>query len=469
MNKAMFTVVLCAILAAGVGAQTRLGECKRENVTGICAMSDNTLVVCYRKQEEGLIVTNKYYVDIGNKTECPYDIAENLRLSPEGKVLAYDAKIDEKPYLIVDGNKFGPYQFVDQLTFSSDSKTFAFVAEIEGNLYVVFENKKYGPYREVHSLTFAPDGKNLAYIVENGPSRFAVIAGGAVLGPYHGIVGSLRFSPDNNALSFLAYKDSKYYVITDGVAEGPYIDAVYSPDGGTFARSVDENGKMFVIVDNEKFGPYDRADELTFSPDGKTLAYRAEIDYDWYIVVGKDKAGSYGDVGCITFSPDGKRLAYYITTGSVINRKKYIIIGGKQYGPYDSSHYTEKMFFSPDSKSFVLEMETRDYDYYIVKDGIQSDVYDYVGNMLFSPDSKIFAYSIRYSRDKEYIFVNGKKLGPYKSIGILKFSPNSEMLIFNAEAENTWSNYLLIDGTPYIGNICGDHAVYLKNGAIWTR
>lgn len=94
--------------------------------------------------------------------------------------------------------------------------------------------------------------------------------------------------------------------------------------------------------------------------------------------------------------------------------------------------------------------------------------YDYVWYPTFSPDGKTLAYSAEIY-GKCYVIAGEEKAGPYDSVVGLTFSPNGKTLAYRAEIDDKFKTYLLVDGTPYLGRICGGHAVYLKDGAIWTR
>lgn len=95
---------------------------------GVWLLEGKTQVVAYYTEEQGLIsIVKKYYVDIGDKTQGPYDKEVSLVFSPDGKALAYCAEIDCKWYVIA-GIKivrtYGNYAYID--TFSSDRKTLAY-------------------------------------------------------------------------------------------------------------------------------------------------------------------------------------------------------------------------------------------------------------------------------------------------------------------------------------------------------
>ncbi len=88
-----------------------------------------------------------------------------LQFSPDGKTLAYNAKIDSKWYVIAGKEKAGPYDDVIEFKFSSDGKTLAYTAQINYLWYIIAGNEKVGPYNYVSRLQFSPDGNTLGYRV----------------------------------------------------------------------------------------------------------------------------------------------------------------------------------------------------------------------------------------------------------------------------------------------------------------
>lgn len=97
--------VMCAVLTS-CGAQTKIANCKYENVTDVGLIDGKTPAVVYYTEEQGLISVNKkYYVEVGGKQEGPYDHAYDLTFSHDGKTLVYGAEIDGKEYVITNGEK----------------------------------------------------------------------------------------------------------------------------------------------------------------------------------------------------------------------------------------------------------------------------------------------------------------------------------------------------------------------------
>lgn len=94
--------------------------------------------------------------------------------------------------------------------------------------------------------------------------------------------------------------------------------------------------------------------------------------------------------------------------------------------------------------------------------------YDQADSPIFSPDGKSVAYRAEID-GKNYVIAGEEKAGPYDGAMGLTYSPDGKTLAYWAEIDDEYTPYLLIDGTPCLGSICGGHAVYLKDDAIWTR
>lgn len=183
--KKVWIAAMAAMLAASVGAQTRVGDCRRENITDVGVLNGDTSVVSYYTAEYGRgSASRKCFVDVGGKTEGPYSEVSDLIFSADGRAFAYKAKIDGKEYVISGGEKAGPYDDVDDMAFSPDGRVLAYSAEINDSEYAVVGDKKVGPYKSVDDLEFSYDSRALAYKAKiDGKKISCVFIDGA---PYSG-------------------------------------------------------------------------------------------------------------------------------------------------------------------------------------------------------------------------------------------------------------------------------------------
>jgi len=93
----------------------------------------NDVAIIIEEKKWGLIseVSTYFVYHNGNLSEA-YDDVRWIEFSPDGKQLAYEAKIDDKWYVVCGKEKSEPYDDVSWITFSPDGKKLAY-ATIEGN------------------------------------------------------------------------------------------------------------------------------------------------------------------------------------------------------------------------------------------------------------------------------------------------------------------------------------------------
>lgn len=138
MKNNLFIIIFVATVCT-VFAQTKIANCNYENVLDVGVINENTPVIAYYTDREGFISTiREYFVDIGNDTFGPFDDVSvySFEYSPNGKSLAYKAKIDSKYYVFYDKEKFGPFDEKPNLEFLPDGKTLAYEAKIDGKHYI---------------------------------------------------------------------------------------------------------------------------------------------------------------------------------------------------------------------------------------------------------------------------------------------------------------------------------------------
>jgi hypothetical protein len=66
-----------------------------------------------------------------------------IKISFDGKTLAYRAKINGQWFLVSGDEKAGPYDNVWQLTFSPDDKTLAYVTNADQRGYIIVGNEQF--------------------------------------------------------------------------------------------------------------------------------------------------------------------------------------------------------------------------------------------------------------------------------------------------------------------------------------
>lgn len=121
-------------------------------------------------------------------------IESTLRISPDGKRIAYVKNVEGMKCIVVDGKEGMPYDNIalGKNLFSPDGKRFAYAALRGEKRFVVVDGEEQKHYDAIGKAgpVFSPDGKHLTYAARDGKQWYVVVDG--VEGkPYDGIADSL--------------------------------------------------------------------------------------------------------------------------------------------------------------------------------------------------------------------------------------------------------------------------------------
>ena len=129
-------------------------------------------------------------VNVDGGEQKPYDAiaAGTLRFSPDGKNLAYAAKLGEKWLIVVNNHEGKTYDGASDLVFSPNSKYLASIVQMGPTEMVVLNLLEKNMFQEQSifdrigggTLVFSPDSNRLGYIGREGSKSFVVIASAAV-------------------------------------------------------------------------------------------------------------------------------------------------------------------------------------------------------------------------------------------------------------------------------------------------
>lgn len=102
------------------------------------------------------------------------------------------------------------------------------------------------PYSRLGIPHFSPDGKRVAYVAELPDRSVTIVTDGVQGKPYTAILPTDSvFSPDGSHIAYGAKRDSKTYVVMDGVESKAYEDAgfvVWGKNGARWAYVTALNG-----------------------------------------------------------------------------------------------------------------------------------------------------------------------------------------------------------------------------------
>jgi Tol biopolymer transport system component len=258
-------------------------------------------------------------------------------------------------HVFVDGQKIGAYTGSSFaaffLTFSDDGEHLAFEACVDGKKVLIVDGE---------AKTELLDGKvywdtdlfkrsaRLAYVWHiNGKAR--VVLDGKPGPAYDQILsterGSVVYSDDDSHHAYVAQKGQKDVVVVDG-DESPEYDDVWSyslqlsRDGRTHAFVAPEGKRRFMVVNGRPHLEHEWVGPPRISPDGKTVAYIAEDNQQSFLVVNGERRTDLGAKTTYSnepqFSPDSKHIV-------CIPRKQVVLDG--EFGPkFDDIIYPGPLF-----------------------------------------------------------------------------------------------------------------------------
>ena len=272
-------------------------------------------------------------------------------------------------------------------------------------------------------------------------------------------VGDPIISNDLNHIAFSAKKEDKWYVVIDGVENGPYEKIlkntpVFSKNSKRVLYAGFANNKWYVIVDGKELGSYNEFSTGTpmFSLDSKHVYYGARKGKKWFAVKDGIEAGPYDDLGADfpSLSSDETQYAYGIRN----DEKWAFVINGKQSEYYDLIF---KPTFSANNR-LVYNVKIGN-KFYSVEDGKKTGPFDGIGKLspVFNLDGSHIVYSIM--KGKQWIVLdNWETKGTYD--GILKrtpiFSADGSRLSYGALINKKW--YIITNdkkSPPYDGILQG--------------
>ncbi|MBU1167385.1 hypothetical protein KKC60_03180, partial [Patescibacteria group bacterium] len=242
-------------------------------------------------------------------------------------------------FLNVNGNEYetGTHlRLVDRdIAVEGDNVVFSYYTD-SGNYYINLNGKKIGPFDSEHALSkeivdASEQHVGFSFIHKD---RVGFVVDEKLYGPFHGVcintTSSTEIKPEYNCTGM------DYYTTAFQI-EGNNWGFYYPENAEEFNRRVREEKldtpstsiqDWYVVLNGEKYGPFASRPELFVTEEKTAFVGDGSL---WVDGEKKSDFGSSYDLGLVK---DG--LVTSIYEDSETNKKKYVRINDKSYGPFDA-------------------------------------------------------------------------------------------------------------------------------------
>ena len=334
---------------------------------------DNLLFTFVRDSQE--------WVNVRGKEYGPYDQVMDYYTTYHR-----DLKIDDK------GNHMFQYKKNDQHYFNINGKDIGPMDDFKawGNYSATFFSKGF------YSFKYKSQGKE--YCVINGE----------VFGPFDEII-SVKSSVVSGEYGVSYKKDGKGYYNRNGKEFGPFENIGKMEIGSHFSVIYTKNGKDYYQVDDKTYGPFENIDNYKVWQDGVPTFTSGTTGNIW-VHMGDYKLGPYRKFH--SYYPkrteDGG-LAFKYGRNDVYGI--YVYANGRTFGPIKSDYIDMRL---KDSKACAFDFQSpEDKKYYMNVCGKVYGPYDEAeGRLMYLKSKKKFAF--KYKKEGAwYVRVKNKEYGPY--------------------------------------------------------
>ncbi len=195
--------------------------------------------------QSGGAQSGQYLIVVGDKLGRPYDAVGAPRFSPDSKSVAYRADKNgfrvgaAKITTVFNDEEMGDYDYPSSFiplmnpqplsfssfdilklppVFSPDGEKLAYIAADGSKEFVILGDRRGRSYDSIYEVSFdnilfSPDGKIIAYVAWRDNKKFIVVGDEEGIG-YDDVWGeTLKFSPDNSKISFVARSGKEVYFV----------------------------------------------------------------------------------------------------------------------------------------------------------------------------------------------------------------------------------------------------------------
>ena len=312
---------------------------------------------------------------------------------------------------------------VANLAIGADGRTLTYVGTRDGHSSFVVNGEPGPAYANIDSYirtVFSEDGRHWAYVATRNDDRMVVVHDG-IADPFE-VSYSVRpfFGPKSGKLVYLAHRIESY-------------DPLKS--------------KSFVVVDGKPGKAFGQVvGPIQLKPDTDEPIYIASFEpqENRFLVVGEREGKAYGSVSAPRISKDGKTIAYVAD----LDRKSFVVINGREFGPYLCCIGDSGLAMDPDGRRIAYPAgepasSGRKTAYRLVVNGVPStQTYEQIENVVLSrpgsPRSRVAFTTVRgpWNDSSNAIVVDGVIGAEYKATRDLGFTANGDFF-YVAEEDGT--------------------------------
>ena len=357
------------------------GEIVRYEMCERLVMDNEGETIAYKVHHKG-----KRFVGINGDRDADYNWVSDPKISPDGKRVVYFADLHGVYCLVVNGQIAGRYPNHGDIVFT-ETGTMVFTVQFRDQSFVSLEGKQIGPYDGISPPIWVAGTNDVCFwALEN--KQWCLFRNTDLLDFSEATVygRGVTWNQDGTSIGYWTKRGGQWFVGVDGrarVAVGTPLEFVGGPiinRNGIYGYSARIGDFVCAVVNDEQGDLYDAVGQIVFSLDGNNFAYIAQKNGREFLVLnGKpcsllDPVSTpvYGTQGTLMnipfFSPDGKRVAYIagcegaqhvaindilsgpfvwisggpifvnkddVVFGGVRQRKEYLVIDDKEFGPFD--------------------------------------------------------------------------------------------------------------------------------------
>jgi roadblock/LC7 domain-containing protein len=322
------------------------------------------------------------------------------------------------------------------------------------------------------AVAVTTNGCHLAEVTQE-KGRFFLFHDGQSKGdaPASNVAPRIAVSPDGQRVAFALFDSGTTMITVNGVVAGRFRglcreDLGFSPDGGSWAASIQTDRGAFVVVNGVAQEEFFAVTGVKFSPDGKRIAYAAKKDGKWIVVDNGVHGPPFDQVnkGHPDFSPTG--VLYYAV---VNNGRQFVVINGIA-GPEFETVAPDTIRFSLDGKHVAYAVGIKS-KLSVAVDGVAGPIFDRIlrGGPSLNCDGSHVAYAAASGGETVMLMDHAPLVGSEGSAGDAEFSLDGKQFAYCKKRAGSWHVVLNgVAGEGFSDGILTGTLVFSNDGDLFA-